>query len=58
MALPSEYAYDDAIDTDGLDVSREADMEELLKVDKEKWLNEVASIREHYAKLVTSCRQK
>jgi phosphoenolpyruvate carboxykinase (GTP) len=40
----------DAIDTDGLDVS-EADMEELLKVDKEKWLNEVASIREHYAKL-------
>jgi phosphoenolpyruvate carboxykinase (GTP) len=39
----------DAIDTEGLDVS-EADMAELLKVDKQKWLNEVASIREHYAK--------
>jgi phosphoenolpyruvate carboxykinase (GTP) len=40
----------DAIDTDGLDVS-EADMEELLHVDKDLWLKEVASIREHYAKL-------
>ena len=40
----------DAIDINGLeDVSKE-DMEELLKVDKEQWLNEVASIREHYAK--------
>ncbi len=40
----------DAIDTDGLDVSK-ADMEELLHVDKDLWLKEVASIREHYAKL-------
>jgi phosphoenolpyruvate carboxykinase (GTP) len=40
----------DAIDINGLeDVSKE-DMEELFKVDKEQWLNEVASIREHYAK--------
>jgi phosphoenolpyruvate carboxykinase (GTP) len=39
----------DAIDRSGLDVS-EADMEELLKVDKAEWLKEVASIREHYAK--------
>jgi phosphoenolpyruvate carboxykinase (GTP) len=39
----------DAIDTDGLDVS-EADMAELLKVNKEQWLAEVASIKEHYTK--------
>jgi phosphoenolpyruvate carboxykinase (GTP) len=39
----------DAIDTVGLDVS-EADMEELLKVNKDEWLKEVASIKEHYAK--------
>ena len=40
----------DAIDINGLeDVTRE-DMEELLKVNKEEWLQEVASIREHYAK--------
>ncbi len=39
----------DAIDTNGLDVSA-ADMEELLKINKEEWLNEVASIKEHYAK--------
>ena len=39
----------DAIDTEGLDVSKE-DMEELLKVDREQWLNEVESIKEHYAK--------
>ncbi|ODM26773.1 phosphoenolpyruvate carboxykinase (GTP) [Acetivibrio mesophilus] len=38
----------DAIDTNGLDVSKE-DMEELLKVDKEQWLSEVESVREHYA---------
>ncbi|HHU78766.1 MAG: phosphoenolpyruvate carboxykinase (GTP) [Caldicoprobacterales bacterium] len=38
----------DAIDTEGLDVS-EKDMEELLKVNKEEWLREVASIRKHYA---------
>jgi len=40
----------DAIDTEGLDVS-EADMAELLKVDREEWLKEVESIKEHYAKL-------
>ncbi|HHY83776.1 MAG TPA: phosphoenolpyruvate carboxykinase (GTP) [Clostridiales bacterium] len=40
----------DAIDTEGLNVS-EADMAELLKVDREEWLKEVESIKEHYAKL-------
>lgn len=40
----------DAVDTNGLDVS-EADMAELLKVNKEEWLKEVVSIKEHYAKL-------
>lgn len=39
----------EAIDRNGLDVSA-ADMAELLKVDKDEWLREVASIREHYAK--------
>lgn len=39
----------DAIDRTGLDVS-DADMAELLKVNKDEWLKEVASIREHYAK--------
>lgn len=39
----------DAIDRSGLNVS-EADMEELLKVDKVEWLKEVASIREYYTK--------
>ena len=39
----------DAIDTKGLDVS-EADMAELLKVNKDEWLKEVASIKEHYVK--------
>ena len=38
----------DAIDTDGLDVS-DHDMAELLKVNKDEWLNEVVSIRAHYA---------
>lgn len=38
----------DAIDRNGLSVS-EDDMTELLKIDKEEWLKEVASIREHYA---------
>ncbi len=38
-----------AIDTTGLDVS-EAEMAELLKVNNEEWLNEVESIKEHYAK--------
>ncbi|MFY9176079.1 MAG: phosphoenolpyruvate carboxykinase (GTP) [Caldicoprobacterales bacterium] len=37
----------DSIDTEGLDISEEA-MEELLKVNKEEWLEEVASIREYY----------
>ncbi|MDW7657381.1 MAG: phosphoenolpyruvate carboxykinase (GTP) [Bacillota bacterium] len=37
----------DAIDTSGLDVS-EADMAELLKINKDEWLKEVASIREDY----------
>jgi len=37
------------IDTTGLDIS-EADMEELLKVNKEEWLKEVESIKEYYAK--------
>ncbi|MCL2747517.1 MAG: phosphoenolpyruvate carboxykinase (GTP) [Oscillospiraceae bacterium] len=36
-----------AIDTSGLDVT-EADMEELLHVDKEAWLAEIESIRENY----------
>lgn len=36
-----------AIDTSGLGTSDEQ-MEELLNVDVEEWLNEIASIREHY----------
>ena len=39
----------DAIDTAGLDVS-DTDMAELLKVKKDEWLKEVASIKDHYAK--------
>lgn len=38
-----------AINTDGLDVTEEQ-MEELLKVDVQEWLNEIGSIREHYAR--------
>ncbi len=38
-----------AIDTSGLDVTDEQ-MEELLDVDVEEWLNEIESIREHYAR--------
>ncbi len=38
----------DAIDRTGLDVSDEA-MEELLKVDRDEWLKEVASVKEYYA---------
>ena len=34
---------------DGLDVS-DADMEELLKIDKDEWIEEIESIKEHYAK--------
>ena len=39
----------DALDVSGLKVSS-ADVEELLHVDKEKWLAEVPAIREHFAK--------
>ena len=39
----------DAIDTSGLDVTI-AQMEELLNVDVKEWLNEIESIREHYAR--------
>ena len=38
----------DAIDTTGLDISEET-MKELLKVNRDEWLREVESIREHYA---------
>jgi len=38
----------DAIDLEGLNVPIE-DMKELLRVDKEGWLREVESIKEHYA---------
>jgi len=38
----------DAIDVNGLDISS-AEMQELLKVNKEEWLNEVESIKAHYA---------
>ena len=38
-----------AIDTSGLDVT-DAQMAELLNVDVEEWLNEIESIREHYAR--------
>ncbi len=37
----------DGIDTDGLDVSKE-DMADLLHINKEEWLAEVASIRDGY----------
>ncbi len=43
--MPTE----DAIDRSGLDVN-EADMKELLKVNKEEWIKEIVSIREHYKK--------
>ena len=36
-----------ALDTDGINIS-EADMAELLAVDKESWLSEIASIKENY----------
>ena len=38
----------DAIDTTGLDVDSST-MQELLSVNREDWLREVASIREFYA---------
>ncbi len=37
----------DALDTSDLDVTEEQ-MNELLNVDKDEWLNEIKSIREHY----------
>ena len=40
---------DGAIDTGGLDVTDEQ-MSELLNVNVEEWLNEIESIREHYAR--------
>ncbi len=43
--MPTE----DALYLDGLDISAE-DVKELLKVNKEEWLKEVTSIKEHYAK--------
>jgi phosphoenolpyruvate carboxykinase (GTP) len=43
--MPTE----DALDVAGLDVNAD-DMKELLKLDKEQWLSEVESIKEHYAK--------
>ncbi|HEX7715008.1 MAG TPA: phosphoenolpyruvate carboxykinase domain-containing protein, partial [Bacillota bacterium] len=39
----------DAIDRGGLNVS-DAEMAELLKVDRDEWLKEAASIREYYTK--------
>ncbi|WP_342755956.1 phosphoenolpyruvate carboxykinase (GTP) [Kineothrix sedimenti] len=39
-----------ALDVSGLEGVSEADMTELLKVDKDEWLNEVVSIKEHYEK--------
>lgn len=50
--VPSPIGYlptPDAIDLSGLDVSQ-AEMEELLRIDKEAWLKELPSIEEHYAK--------
>ncbi|HHU33518.1 MAG: phosphoenolpyruvate carboxykinase (GTP) [Zhaonellaceae bacterium] len=50
MATPIGYMpTPDAIDITGLNIGQ-AQMEELLRVDKEKWLQEVASIREYYAR--------
>ena len=40
---------DGAIDTSGLDVTHDQ-MAELLNVNVEEWLNEIESIREHYAR--------
>ncbi len=37
----------DAIDTEGLDISKET-MEEILSVNKEDWLAEIESIKEHF----------
>lgn len=47
----------DAIDRNGIDVS-DADMAELLRVNKEEWLKEVDSIREHYSKFGSKLPQE
>jgi len=50
-AIKTEIGYmptPDAIDRTGLDSVTDADMIELLKVDKSKWKNEVESIKAHY----------
>ena len=39
---------DDSIDTNGLDISK-AQMDELLSIKKDEWLNEVESIKGHYS---------
>lgn len=52
-AIKTEIGYMptlDAIDRENLDVS-DADMAELIKVEKDEWLKEVESIREYYAGL-------
>ncbi len=43
----------DAIDRSGLESVTDADMKELLSLDIEGWKNEIASIKEHYAKFGT-----
>jgi len=51
-AIETEIGYMppvDAIDREGLADVSDADMKELLSVDKEGWLREVGLIREHYA---------
>ena len=51
-AVKTEIGYMptlDAIDRTGLQSVTDADMAELLKVKKDQWLNEVVSIKEHYA---------
>ncbi len=53
QAVSSPIGYvpaEGAVDTAGLGVSPET-MKELLAVDRAKWLEETASIREHYASL-------
>jgi len=39
-----------AIDRTGLSDVSDADMNELLAVDREGWMNEIGLIKEHYAK--------
>jgi len=52
-AVETEIGYmpaKDAIDINGLSDITDADMDELLFVDKEGWIKEIESIDEHYAK--------